>query len=481
MEHISRIERDSLGELAVPAQALYGIQTQRAVLNFPISGLHPWRAFIWSMAIIKRAAAEVHRDLHLLDEQRAGVIIQAAQEVIDERWDAQFVVDPFQAGAGTSHNMNMNEVIANRATQLLGGQLGEYRVHPNDHVNMGQSTNDTIPTAIRLGALWRLDELFGALDALVQALRLKAEEFDPVVKSGRTHLQDAVPVRLGQEFGAYAQAVEHDSQRISRSAESLRRLGIGGTAVGSGLNAHPEYQRRMIKRLSELTGFHLAAAVNLFESMQSMADIADFSASLRTLAITLTRIANDFRLLASGPSTGLDEIRLPPVQPGSSIMPGKVNPVMAEMLNMAMFHVQGNDLTIALASQAGQLELNVMMPVIAHNLFESMQVTIGAVRLFTNKCVVGVQANQAKAEGWLAKNTIVVTVLNPLIGYAAGAALVKEAFLRDVSVRQVAIELAAAGALMHRDGSRPVTVQEVQAALDDLRRLTEGGIVGEGD
>ena len=421
METLTRIERDSLGELPVPAAALYGIQTQRAVLNFPISGLRPWRAFVWSMATIKRAAAEVHRDLRLLDEPRAGAIIQAAQEVIDGRWDDQFVVDPFQAGAGTSHNMNVNEVIANRATQLLGGQPGEYRVHPNDHVNMGQSTNDVIPTAIRLGALWRLDELLDALDALAQALRMKAAEFDPVVKSGRTHLQDAVPVRLGQEFGAYARAVERDADRIRRAAEGLRRLGIGGTAVGSGLNAHPEYHARMVQRLSELTGLRLFTSDNLFESMQSMADVADFSASLRTLAVTLTRIANDFRLLASGPSTGLDEIRLPPVQPGSSIMPGKVNPVLAEMLNMAMFHVQGCDLTVSLASQAGQLELNVMMPVIAHNLFESMQVTIGAVRAFTEKCVLGVQANPAKAESWLAKNTIVVTVLNPLIGYAAGA------------------------------------------------------------
>jgi len=480
MDNLTRIERDSLGELPVPASALYGIQTERAVLNFPISGLHPWRAFIWSMATIKRAAAEVHRDLHLLDGQRAGAIIEAAQEVVDALWDAQFVVDPFQAGAGTSHNMNVNEVIANRATQLVGGQLGEYRIHPNDHVNMSQSTNDTIPTAIRLGALWRLDELLETLDALALALRQKAAEFDSVVKSGRTHLQDAVPVRLGQEFGAYARAVERDGERIRRSAEGLRRLGIGGTAVGSGLNAHPEYHVRMVRRLSELTGLRLSESDNLFESMQSMADVADFSASLRTLAVTLTRVANDFRLLASGPSTGLDELRLPPVQPGSSIMPGKVNPVMAEMLNMAMFHVQGCDLTIALASQAGQLELNVMMPVIAHNLFESMQVTIGAVRAFTEKCVQGVQANPVKAEGWLAKNTIVITVLNPLIGYAAGAALVKEALNRDISVSEVAVEKAAAGKLQHRDGSRLVTVEEVRAALGDLRRLTEGGIVGEG-
>ncbi|MCK4899145.1 MAG: hypothetical protein KAS38_10225, partial [Anaerolineales bacterium] len=303
-------------------------------------------------------------------------------------------------------------------------------------------------------------------------------EFDAVLKSGRTHLQDAVPVRLGQEFGAYARAIERDAGRIYRSAEGLRRLGIGGTATGTGLNAHPEYHARMVSRLAELTGLELYESDDLFESMQSMADAADFSASLRTLAITLTRVANDFRLLSSGPSTGLDEIHLPPVQPGSSIMPGKVNPVMAEMLNMAMFHVQGCDFCVALAAQAGQLELNVMMPIIAHNLFESMQVMIGAVRAFTEKCVYGLQANRARAEGWLAKNAIVVTALNPLIGYAAGSALVKEALARDLTIEAVAAEKAEAGELRHRDQDRPVTVDEIQAALSDLRRLTEGGIVG---
>ena len=480
MQSLTRTERDSLGEVEVPIQALYGVQTMRAVLNFPISGLRPWRAFIWAMATIKRAAAEVNRDLGLLDGSHADAIAQAAQEVIDGRWDEQFVVDPFQAGAGTSHNMNTNEVIANRATQILGGELGEYRVHPNDHVNMAQSTNDTIPTAIRLGALWRLDELLEAVSELSEALSQKAIEFDEIVKSGRTHLQDAVPLRLGQEFGAYARAVNRDGERIRRAAEGLRRLGIGGTAVGSGLNAHPEYHPRMVRRLSELTGLELSTSDDLFESMQSMADVADFSASLRTLAITLTRIANDFRLLASGPSTGLDELRLPAVQPGSSIMPGKVNPVLAEMLNMAMFHVQGCDHTVALAAQAGQLELNVMMPIIAHNLFEAMQVTIGAVRAFTDKCVRGLQANRTKAEGWLAKNAIVVTALNPLIGYAAGAALVKEALTRNLTVREVALEKVAMGKLDHRDEERPVTAAEIETALSDLRRLTEGGVFGGG-
>jgi len=477
-ETANRVERDSLGEVQVPGEALYGAQTQRARDNFQVSGLRPWNAFIWSMAAIKRAAAEVNRDLGLLDPALAEAIITAAQEVMDGRWADHFVVDPFQAGAGTSHNMNANEVIANRATQILGGDIGKYKVNPNDHVNMSQSTNDTIPTAIRLGALWRLDELLETVGQLAKALREKSVEFDDVVKSGRTHLQDAVPVRMGQEFGGYARAVERDAERIRRAAEGLRRLGIGGTATGTGLNAHPEYHARMVKRLSELTGLNLYESDDLFESMQSLADAADFSAALRTLAITLTRIANDFRLLASGPSTGLDELRLPPVQPGSSIMPGKVNPVLAEMLNMAMFHVQGCDLTVTLAAQAGQLELNVMMPIIAHNLFEMEQVMIGSIRMFTEKCVRGVTVNREKAQGWLGKNAIVVTALNPLIGYSAGAALVKEALKRNVTIQEVAVEKAQRGELRHRDENRPVTADEITATLTDLRRLTEAGIAG---
>jgi len=484
-----RIEKDSLGELKVPASALYGVQTRRAVENFPISGLHPWRAFVWSVAAVKYAAAQVNFELGLFNDhavdgktfsarELSGAISQAAQEVMDGKWDAEFVVDPFQAGAGTSHNMNANEVIANRATQILGGGLGVYYVHPNDHVNMAQSTNDVIPTAIRLGALWRLDELLAALAGLESALEAKAGEFDDVVKSGRTHLQDAVPVRLGQEFGAYAKAVSRDADRIRRSAEGLRRLGIGGTAVGSGLNAHPEYHSRMVRELSQLTGLKLYESDNLFESMQSLADAADFSSSIRTLALTLIRIANDLRLLASGPSTGLDEIRLPAVQPGSSIMPGKVNPVMAEMLDQAMFHVIGCDTTVALAVQAGQLELNVMMPIVAHELFEMMQVTIGAVTAFTGRAVKGLSVNREKAEGWLSKNAIVVTALNPVIGYAQGAALVKEALARNVSIRDAAVEKAQAGVLKHRDENRPVTVEEIDFALSDLHRLTEGGIIG---
>ena len=476
MENQYRIEHDSLGELQVPSLALYGIQTQRAILNFPISGLKPWRAFIWSIGIIKLAAARVNCDLGLLPQDSAAAIITAAAEVVEGKWDSQFVVDPFQAGAGTSHNMNANEVIANRASQILGHPLGSYWINPNDHVNMSQSTNDVIPTAIRLGCLWRLDELITTIQNLSLELGQKALEFDDVVKSGRTHLQDAVPVRLGQEFSGYSRAVERDQLRLVRSARGLMRLGIGGTAAGTGLNAHPEYHQRMVTCLSDLTKLELETSDNLFESMQSMADMLDFSAAMRTLAVTLIRIANDFRLLASGPSTGLDELRLPPVQPGSSIMPGKVNPVLAEMLNMAMFHCIGCDTTISLAAQAGQLELNVMMPIIAHNLFEMMQIMIGAVDAFTEKCVSGLSANRDKTAHWLSQNTIVVTALNPIIGYAAGAALVKEALQRGLTVQEVAAEKVNNKELRHLKDDAVISAQELQAVFGDLGKLTRGGL-----
>lgn len=463
----SRIEKDSLGELEVPANAYYGVQTQRAVLNFPISGLKPYPAFIWSMAAIKRAAAEVNRDLGLLEPQLADAIIKAASEVMDGKWNDQFVVDPFQAGAGTSHNMNTNEVIASRANELLGHPLSapakDKPVRSNDHVNMAQSTNDTIPTAIRVGTLWRLDELTDTLRALADALNAKAEEFYPVVKSGRTHLQDAVPVRLGQEFSGYAKAVERNIEKIEQAAEGLKRLGIGGTATGTGLNAHPEYHARMVQKLGEYLNMTLHTSDNLFESMNSMQDAVFFSGAIRSLAQDLIRIANDFRLLSSGPSTGLDEIRLPAVQPGSSIMPGKVNPVLAEMLDMAMFYVLGNDTTITFAGQAGQLELNVMMPIIAYCLFQEIDVTIGAVKAFTEKCVAGLTANREKAEGWLAKNAIIATALNPIIGYQKGAEVVKKAMAENRSIREIVVELGY------------MTDPEAAAALDP-EAMTEGGI-----
>ncbi len=460
-----RIEKDSLGEVKVPAEAYYAAQTQRAVENFPITGMKPYPAFIWSMAMIKRCAAEVHKDLGLLDASLADAIIQAGEEVIAGKLNDQFVVDPFQAGAGTSHNMNVNEVIANRANEILGYALDASGkpVHPNDHVNMAQSTNDTIPTAIRLGVLWRLDELLATLQGCADAFKAKAAEADGVVKSGRTHLQDAVPVRLGQELGAYGKAIERDIEKLKLAAEGLRRLGIGGTATGTGLNAHPEYHHRMIKKLSEHSGLTLYESDNLFESMQSMQDATFFSSAMRTTAQDLIRIANDVRLLSSGPTTGLAEITCPTVQPGSSIMPGKVNPVMAEMLNMSMFHVMGNDLTVMMAAQAGQLELNVMMPIISHNLNEMMQVTIGAVKAFTDKCVLGLIINQDRAEAWLARNPILVTALNPLIGYIKGAEVAKKALAENRSIREIVVEL---GYLSEEEAARAL----------DARKMTEGGI-----
>lgn len=462
-----RIEVDSIGEVKVPKDALYAAQTQRAVENFPVSGMKPWPAFIWSMALIKRAAAEVHKELGLLDDRIADAIIQAGDEILGGEHQAHFVVDPFQAGAGTSHNMNTNEVIANRANQILGYSVADSDkpVHPNDHVNMAQSTNDTIPTAIRLGVLWRLDELTATLQGFVDVTQGKADEWDDVVKSGRTHLQDAVPVRLGQEVGGWAKAIERQIEKVRFAAEGLRRLGIGGTAAGTGLNAHPEYHRRMIAKLSALTGWTLYESDDLFESMQSMQDAVFFSAALRNLAMDFTRIANDVRLLSAGPTTGIAELTCPTVQPGSSIMPGKVNPVLAEMLNQAMYHIMGSDMTVSLCGAAGQFELNVMMPMIAHNLNEMMQVMIGAVRAFTDRLMAGLILNRERTESWLARNPILVTALNPIIGYNNGAEVAKRAMAEGKSVRQVVLEMG----LMDAD--------ELDRALDAYE-MTEGGIRG---
>jgi fumarate hydratase, class II len=472
MSDAYRIEKDSMGEVRVPQEALWGAQTQRAIENFRISGRRPYPAFVWAFALVKRAAAEVNRDLGLLDATVADAIVRAAQEVLDGEHADQFVVDPFQAGAGTSHHMNVNEVIANRANQILGYALDDPQkpVKENDHVNMAQSTNDTVPTVIRLGALWRLDELLAAIDDLADELSAKGRQFDDVVKSGRTHLQDAVPVRLGQEFEAYSVAVRYEGERVATAGSRLRRIGIGGTAAGTGLNAHPEYHVRMVKRLSELTGWPLRSSGNIFEPVQNMADAADFSGTLRTLAVTLTRIANDLRLLASGPSSGFDEIRFSPAQPGSSIMPGKVNPVFAEMLNMTCFHVMGCDLTVMMAAQAGQLEVNVMMPILAHNLFEAMHVFIPAIRIFAERGVRPIEANRKKAASTVGKNAILATALNPVIGYLKAAEIAKKAAESDRSIREVALE-------------EGILTPEQADELLDARAMTEGGIMahkGEG-
>ena len=446
-----RTEKDSLGELQVPAEAYYGVQTARAVANFPISGLKPHPAFVRATVQIKKAAAIVNARLGQLPQEKAEGIVAAADEILAGKLADQFVVDVFQAGAGTSHNMNTNEVIANRAIEIIAGktgqeahtvQRGNYKeINPNDHVNMAQSTNDVIPTAIRLAALELCEAFYPVLDRLQQAFAEKAREFDGIIKSGRTHLQDAVPIRLGQEFAAYAVSVGKHRERLRAAAEELKELGIGGTAAGSGLNAHLQYREEMARQLSEQTGLDLKPTKNTFETMQSMAPFVGVSGALRNLALDMTRIANDLRLLASGPRTGLAEIELPPVQPGSSIMPGKVNPVLAEMLNMVCYHVIGNDTTVAMASQAGQLELNVMMPVIAHDLLEALTVFRNALDAFAEKCVRGITADEERCREYAEKSLSLITALNPHVGYARAAEIAKEMLRSKRGAREVTREL----------------------------------------
>ena len=463
----TRMERDPLGELPVPADALWGIQTERARQNFPISNLRPLPAFVDACIGIKKAAALTHRETGRLDPKLADAIIRAADEVLAGGHRDQFVVDPYQAGAGTSHNMNCNEVLANRANELLGGKRGEYKpVHPNDHVNMAQSTNDVIPTAIRLGALALLPALTEALARLARACLAKGSAFDGIVKSGRTHLQDATPVRLGQEFTAYGHTVERSSARIARAADDLRDLGIGGTAVGTGLNAEPQYPALMVKHLQAMTRQQLRAGQDRVQLMQSLGDPTAFSGALRTYAVDLGKIASDLRLMVSGPRTGLAEIVLPAVQPGSSIMPGKVNPSIPEMVNQVCFQVLGNDVTVTTAAEAGQLELNVMMPVIAHNLFFSMMILTNATRVLAERCVEGIEADAAQCAYWLERSPALVTALAPMIGYAEAAKLAKEAIAKNVTVRQLVMEK---GLLKGK---------ELDDVLD-LRAMTELGVPGE--
>jgi len=436
-----RSEKDSQGVLQVPSTAYYGVQTARAVANFPISGVTANPHFIWATAAVKKAAARVNGELGLISREVAGAIERAAEEVMAGRHEGEFVVDVYQAGAGTSHHMNVNEVIANRACELLGGRKGEHQlVHPNDHVNFGQSTNDVFPTAMRLAILKSLPSLLQALTSLHQGLEEKSREFAGIIKSGRTHLQDAVPVTLGQEFGAYAVTIDKARTSLAAAAEDLRELGIGGSAAGTGLNTHPQYRSRMVEELEKIMETPLRPTDNLFEAMQSMRPFAAFSGALRELALELTRIANDLRLLSSGPNTGLDEIILPPVQPGSSIMPGKVNPVMAEMLNMVCYQVIGFDTTVALAAQAGQLELNVMMPVIIHNLLHGMSILTNAVKAFGERAVSGIRANPQVCRNHFERSLGLATVLNVLIGYERAAEVMKQALAEDKTVLQVLSE-----------------------------------------
>ena len=432
-----RIERDSLGERELPGDGYYGIQTARAIENFPISGWKAYPSLVTATIQIKKAAARVNSALGSLDARIGKAIEAAADEILAGKLRDQFVVDPFQAGAGTSHNMNTNEVLANRAIELLDGEKGDYTiVHPNDHVNMAQSTNDVFPTAMRLAALEEVGKLIVTLDLLAAALRRKSIEFNQIVKSGRTHLQDAVPIRLGQEFGAYATAIRKNADRIARAAEELKEIGLGGTATGTGLNAVPGYRKRVVEELGCLTKQTLRATEDYFEAMQSMSPFVGLSGALRTLATDIIRIANDLRLLSSGPNTGLAEMSLPAVQPGSSIMPGKVNPVIAEMTDMVCFQVMGNDLVIATAAQAGQLELNVMMPVIAFNLSMSLSIFTNALTVLRERCVEGITANQERCRWYAEHSVALVTALNPRIGYARAAEIAKRAIAKGKTIRE---------------------------------------------
>jgi aspartate ammonia-lyase len=449
----------------VPAAALYGVQTQRAVENFPISGLRVVPSLVRAIVQIKRAAAITHRGTKRLDKKRADAIVKAADEVLAGEHADQFVVDVYQAGAGTSMNMNANEVLANRANELLGAARGAYDpVHPNDHVNMAQSTNDVIPTAMRLAALDLLGPLTVALSSLKKSLSSKAEEFDDIVKAGRTHLQDAMPIRLGQEFGAWASSIERATRRVSAAAEYLRELGIGGSAVGTGVNVEPEYPTLIVTALRESTG-QLVRTGNRIQLMQSMGDMVAFSAALRGLAVEVSRIASDLRLLASGPRTGLDEVVLPAVQPGSSIMPGKVNPSVPEMVNQVCYQVMGNDATVAIAAEHGQLELNVMMPVIAHNVQFSLTILTNAIRVLDEKCVQGITAVESQAAYWVERSAALSTALAPYIGYAKAAELAKESVKTGESIRELAKR------------KKVLPAAELDRVLD-LKRMTEIGVPG---
>ncbi len=427
--------------MEVPEDAYYGAQTARAVRNFPISGMKANPALIRAVALIKAAAARTNAALGYLDAGKAQAIEKAAMAVADGELRDQFVVDVFQAGAGTSFHMNANEVIANRACEILGGRKGDQKlVGPNDHVNMGQSTNDVIPTSIRIAALELAAPLTQETGELQKALQRKSIQLDSILKSGRTHLQDAVPIRLGQEFSGYARAVEKQQTELFEAARGLQELGIGGSAVGTGVNTHPDYRKKIVQSLRELTGLDLTVAANTFEALQSMAPFTRMSGASRNLAVELIRIANDFRLLASGPNTGLNELSLPAVQPGSSIMPGKINPVMAEMLDMVCFHVIGNDTCVMMAAQAGQLELNVMMPIIAHNLLESLNVLRTAIQAFRERCVEGLTANEQACNSYAERTLALATLLNPYIGYLKAAEIAKESQKTGRSIKEIVRE-----------------------------------------
>jgi aspartate ammonia-lyase len=437
----TRKETDPLGEKQIPSDAYYGIQTARAIENFHVSGIKAPAPFIKAYVLVKRAAAVANSQVGWLSQNMADAIIQACDEVLEGRFDDQFLVDVFQAGAGTSFNMNVNEVLANRALEILAQPKGSYGIlSPNDHVNMGQSTNDTFPTALHLSILMALQPLIHELNNLGEAFEKLSMKHSDTLKSGRTHLQDAVPITMGQEFGAYASALIHACEQIGERQKLLYEIALGGTATGTGANAHPEYKQNAIRELGKTTGLPLVPAGNAFEALQSARPAQAVSSALKELALELIRISNDLRLLASGPTTGLSEISLPPVQPGSSIMPGKVNPVMAECLNMVAFQVVGNDLAVSLAVQAGQLDLNVMTPVIMYNVLSSIRILANYLPVFRKKCVEGIEVDEKRCTQYLDKNPSLATLLSPYIGYLEASKIAKQALKEGRSVKEIALE-----------------------------------------
>jgi aspartate ammonia-lyase len=481
-----RIEKDPLGPLEVPADAYFGVQTQRAINNFPISGRQPDVALVRAAVQVKKAAARANRDTGRLEPVLADAIILAADEILGLAADSasdegrarqetlidNFRVDPFQAGAGVSHNMNTNEVLANRAIEILArdgvgsGQRGDYAVvSPNDHVNMAQSTNDTFPTAMRIATLDRVTDVLAALDELSEAFAERGRAFDGVLKSGRTHMQDAVPIRLGQEFSAYALSIRRAREAIAAAADGLLEQNIGATAVGTGLNAEPEYIKLVVELLSEQTGHNLRPAEQLVHATQSMAPMLAVSAALRGLAVDLAKILEDLLLMSSGPRTGFAEIRLPALQPGSSIMPGKVNPVMVENMAMISYHVIGLDTAVAWAASRGQLELNVMMPLMAHELLESLTILTNGARLFARQCVAGIEADVDRSAWLLEQSSAMATPLAPYIGYALAADIAKEAVATGKTIRALVIEKGV------------FTAEEIEQILDP-HELTEPGVAG---
>jgi fumarate hydratase class II len=459
----TRIETDSLGNVEVPSHALYGAQTQRAYQNFPVSGLRLPRRVIRALALIKKAAAEVNRDSGKLDARLANAITQAAHEVAAGRHDDNFVVDIFQTGSGTSSNMNTNEVISNRAIQILGGVVGSKKpIHPNDHVNMGQSSNDVFPTAVHIAAAEAMErDLIPALEALEAALAAKARAFDHIVKIGRTHLMDAVPVRLGQEFSGYAQMLTSTIRRVRAAAGHVGELALGGTAVGTGLGSDPAFAPKVISIISHEIGIPLRQAPNLFEALSARDGLVEASGALRSAAVSLTKVANDVRWLGSGPRCGIGEIHLPDLQPGSSIMPGKVNPVMSEMLLMICAQVIGNDATVGWGGAAGNFELNVMIPVMAYNVLHSVGILANGCRLFASRCVEGIEPNEARCNELIEQSLAMVTALNPRIGYDAAAAIAKESVKTGKTVRELCLE-------------KKVLPPEELARLLDARSMTGG-------